>query len=90
MGDAQEVRTTVVAAERVTPCCPLGARCESCGVDFDGLRVVVLNVLGSAFCLTMCRRCASSGRAPQIMLSTAGRLVEQHLRHVAGQTTNGR
>ena len=49
MGDAQEVRTTVVAAVRVTPCCPLGARCESCGVDFDGLRVVVLNVLGSAF-----------------------------------------
>jgi hypothetical protein len=45
--------------------------------------VVVVTVLGAAFCLTLCANCASSGRPPQIMLSTAQRLVEQHARHLA-------
>jgi hypothetical protein len=63
--------------------CPLGHRCESCGCAGAGLSVVVVTVLGAAFCLTLCGNCASSGRPPQIMLSTAQRLVEQHARHLA-------
>ena len=48
-----------------------------------GLAVEVVTVLGAAFCLTLCPGCARSGHPPQIMLSTAQRLVEQHARHVA-------
>jgi hypothetical protein len=40
-------------------------------------------MLGAAFCLTLCPTCRSSGRPPQIMLSTAERLVEQDAHHVA-------
>jgi hypothetical protein len=46
--------------------------------------VFEVTALGAAFCLTLCTGCASSGRPPQIMLSTAQRLVEQHARHLAG------
>ena len=63
--------------------CPRGHRCESCGSAAPGLSVVVVTVLGAAFCLPLCGACASSGRPPQIMLSTAERLVEQYARHVA-------
>jgi hypothetical protein len=63
--------------------CPLGHRCESCGAAAPGLAVVVVTVLGAGFCLTLCAGCARSGRPPQIMLSTAQRLAEQHDRHVA-------
>jgi hypothetical protein len=63
--------------------CPHGHRCESCGCAGPSLSVVVVTVLGAALCLTLCGTCASSGRPPQIMLSTAQRLVEQHARHVA-------
>jgi hypothetical protein len=47
--------------------------------------VVVVTVLGAAFCLTLCAGCARSGRPPQIMVSTAQRLVEQHARHAKPQ-----
>jgi hypothetical protein len=73
--------------DRVTRFCPLGHRCESCGADRGGRAVVVVAVLRSAFCLTLCPACASSGRAPQIMLSTAEKLAEQHARHLAGYVT---
>jgi hypothetical protein len=66
-----------------SPSCPLGHRCESCGTAGEDLAVVVVTVLGAAFCLTLCGTCALSGRPPQIMLSTAERLAEQHDRHVA-------
>ena len=41
--------------------CPLGHRCESCGIESADLAVttVVLDVLGVA-CLTLCPRCAGS------------------------------
>jgi hypothetical protein len=71
----------------VTRYCPLGHRCESCGADGSGLKVSVFAVLRSAFCLMLCSTCAESGRPPQIMLSTAERLAEQHARHLAGYLT---
>ncbi|MBL8927074.1 MAG: hypothetical protein JNM77_12665 [Pseudonocardia sp.] len=64
--------------------CPLGHRCESCGCAGPGLSVRVVEVLGEVLCLTLCPRCAASGRPPQIMLSTAERLVAQHAAHLAG------
>ena len=69
-------------ADQPTDRCPLGHRCESCGAAGLGLAVEVVTVLGAAFCLTLCPGCARSGHPPQIMLSTAQRLVEQHARHV--------
>ena len=64
-----------------TDFCPLGHRCESCGAESRGLRVVIQDVLNSTLCLTLCPRCASSGRPPQIMLSTAEKLVAAHAVH---------
>jgi hypothetical protein len=64
--------------------CPRGHRCESCGIESPGLRVVTHSVLGAILCLTLCPRCASSGRLPQIMLSTAERLVAAHAEHLRG------
>jgi hypothetical protein len=49
--------------------------------------VVIVAVLGAAFCLTLCTRCAASGQPPSVMLSTAVRLAEQHAQHLAGYTT---
>lgn len=62
--------------------CPLGHRCESCGGTGRGLAVVVVAVLGESLCLTLCPRCAASGRPPAIMLSTAEKLVAQHAAHL--------
>jgi hypothetical protein len=70
--------------DRPTDHCPRGHRCESCGAACTGLGVFEVTALGAVFCLTLCTGCASSGRPPQIMLSTAQRLVEQHARHLAG------
>ena len=64
--------------------CPRGHRCESCGAESLGLRVVTQGVLNAVLCLTLCPTCASSGRPPQIMLSTAERLVAAHDRHLRG------
>jgi hypothetical protein len=70
--------------DQPTDQCPCGHRCESCGAACQGLGVFEVTALGAAFCLTLCPGCASSGRPPQIMLSTAQRLVEQHARHLVG------
>ena len=70
------------ALRQVTPLCPLGRRCESCGADARDVRIVVLPVLNAAMCLTMCGSCATSGRPPSVMLSTAEKLADQHRRHV--------
>jgi hypothetical protein len=64
--------------------CPLGFRCESCGLASQGLAVAAVDILGATFCLTLCPGCHQSGRAPAIMLSTAEKLVEQHRQHLAG------
>jgi hypothetical protein len=45
--------------------------------------VVTQAVLNATLCLTMCPACASSGQPPQIMLSTAERLVAAHSAHLA-------
>ena len=76
-----------VAAERKldsaqTDYCPLGHRCESCGTESRGLRVITHNVLNATYCLTMCPKCAANGQPPQIMLSTAERLVAAHIEHL--------
>jgi hypothetical protein len=63
--------------------CPLGVRCESCGVERDDLAMstVELDRLGVA-CLTMCPRCAGSGVVPPVAVGTAVRLVMQHCIHL--------
>lgn len=63
--------------------CPLGARCESCGIERGDLAVAVaaLGPLGVA-CLTMCPRCARADAAPPVSLPTAARLVAQHCQHL--------
>ena len=66
--------------------CPLGFRCESCGVATDDLRVVTYPVLNAIMCVTLCASCRESGRPPSIMLTTAEKLVEQHRDHVRGVT----
>ena len=74
-------------ADEMTDRCPLGFRCESCGQACPGLEVVIVGVLGATMCLTLCPGCRQSGRAPQIMLTTAEKLVEQHRRHLMGFET---
>jgi hypothetical protein len=63
--------------------CPLGMRCECCGVERDDLAVVTsdLGSVGVA-CLTMCPRCAASAVSPPVAVGTAVRLVLQHAAHV--------
>ena len=51
-------------------------------MELRGLRVVTREVLNATLCLTMCPRCAASGQPPQIMLSTAQRLVAAHTVHL--------
>ena len=57
--------------------CPLGHRCESCGVERDDLAVctVALARLGVA-CLTLCPRCAGSDVIPPVSVGTAVRLSD--------------
>jgi hypothetical protein len=66
-----------------TSACPLGHRCEACGVERDDLAVctVELGRLGMA-CLTLCPRCAGSTIAPPVSVSAAARLVAQHCIHL--------
>jgi hypothetical protein len=63
--------------------CPLGVRCECCGVESVGLAVVTsdLGSVGVA-CLTMCPSCAASAVSPPVAVGTAVRLVLQHAAHV--------
>lgn len=63
--------------------CPVGARCESCGIEAPDLTVETAEVgrLGIA-CLTLCERCASSDVTPPVSVGTAVRLVAQHCRHL--------
>lgn len=63
--------------------CPLGARCECCGIERDDLAVVTAD-LGSVgvACLTMCPSCAASAVSPPVTIGTAARLVRQHAAHV--------
>lgn len=68
--------------------CPLGVRCESCGVedpteeDQPGLAVHTAHTQLGVMCLTMCARCAASDCAPPVSLRTAVNLVGQHAAHL--------
>jgi hypothetical protein len=77
-----------MADEGVTDRCGLGLRCESCGNANGGLAVKIYAVLGATMCLTVCEACRRSNNAPQIMLSTAEKLVAQHGQHLAGFPTH--
>jgi hypothetical protein len=63
--------------------CPLGHRCESCGIERDDLAVTTaaLGRLGVG-CLTLCPRCTGSEVAPPVSVGTAVRLVAQHCGHL--------
>lgn len=63
--------------------CPVGVRCEACGIEGSDLAVhtAALAPLGIA-CLTLCARCADSDMAPPVSVGTAVRLVNQHCRHL--------
>jgi hypothetical protein len=63
--------------------CPLGRRCESCGVERADLRVctAALDRIGVA-CLTLCPRCAGSGVVPPVSVGTAVRLTAEHCGHL--------
>jgi hypothetical protein len=66
-----------------TSACPLGVRCEACGVEGDDLSVCTVEFgrLGVA-CLTMCATCGGSGVVPPVAVATAVRLVAQHCDHL--------
>jgi hypothetical protein len=70
-------------------CCPIGQRCESCGADGPALRVAARNVLDRVLCLTLCARCDDDGRLPNIQLSTAIKLVQQHTEHLTRARDRG-
>lgn len=69
--------------------CPRGQRCESCGADGPALRIAARTVLDRALCLTLCARCDSGGRLPNIQLSTAVKFVQQHAGHLARARDGG-
>jgi hypothetical protein len=63
--------------------CPLGHRCESCGVEDPALRVVPVDMPGlGVACLTLCRGCNCDDVAPPVTVGTAVRLVGQHAAHL--------
>ncbi|HWM00965.1 MAG TPA: hypothetical protein VNP92_01370 [Actinophytocola sp.] len=86
---AEQARGSARRLDQVTRYCPRGHRCESCGRADPGLAVVAVPVLAEVMCLTLCPRCAESGRPPAIQLSTAERLVEQHRQHQGRSQTVG-
>lgn len=64
--------------------CPLGHRCESCGIERPDLAVHTATTGLGVLCLTLCPRCANSGVAvvPPVAVGTASRLVIQHCMHL--------
>jgi hypothetical protein len=80
-GEASDVETTSNLDDSSR--CPLGARCECCGVERDDLTVVMSDLASvGVACLTMCPSCAASAVSPPVAIGTAVRLVLQHGAHV--------
>lgn len=79
----QEPSSTPLPDLDNTDACPLGVRCESCGVERADLAVETaqLGPLGIA-CLTLCPPCAGADVAPPVSVGTAARLVAQHCGHL--------
>jgi hypothetical protein len=63
--------------------CPLGVRCESCGIECVDLAVATRRTALGVLCLTLCPRC-NKGMVgdPPITMDTAARLVRQHCHHL--------
>jgi hypothetical protein len=64
--------------------CPVGHRCESCGVESDDVAVAAIVTPLGVICLSRCGRCESSDDPAPIHVGTAARLIEQHRAHVTG------
>lgn len=62
--------------------CPVGHRCESCGVESRDLAVETVESRLGVMCLTLCRRCAKFGGEYPIAVGTAARLVMAHCQHL--------
>lgn len=62
--------------------CPVGHRCESCGVEGSDLAVETSTSGLGVMCLTLCGHCASFDDAIRVAVSTAVRLVLQHCEHL--------
>src|SRR5689334_7539277 len=65
----------------VSPC-PLGHRCESCGVESSDLAVTTASTPLGVLCVSLCPTCLASGIAPPIAIGTAVRLVAAHCEHL--------
>lgn len=82
--------------------CPLGVRCESCGIEAGrALAVQTIECATGVMCMTMCPRCARASaetKRRSISEATASNLVMQHAAHLGVtvedvrmlQTANGR
>lgn len=62
--------------------CPLGHRCESCGVEAPDLEVTTAHTPLGVLCVSLCPPCMASGIAPPVAVTTAVRLVGQHCGHL--------
>ena len=62
--------------------CPLGVRCEACGIESDDLAVRTSTTLLGVLCLTLCGRCSAADMAPPVAVGTAARLIAQHCEHL--------
>ncbi len=51
--------------------CPLGVRCEACGVEGDDLAVGTATTALGVLCLTLCPRCGTAAMAPPVSVGTA-------------------
>lgn len=63
----------------------LRARCGRCGI-WRGLSVDTINTDLGAACLTRCHDCRRGGWFPDLSEETMGRLVEEHARHLSGDS----
>jgi hypothetical protein len=81
-GEVNDDRVTTLDVDN-TSHCPLGARCECCGVERSDLAVVTSDLASvGVACLTMCPSCAASAVPPPVAIGTAVRLVLEHAAHV--------
>lgn len=62
--------------------CPLGTRCESCGLESARLCVYTCECALGIMCLTMCPSCGQAIGNVNIALPTAEKLVTQHACHL--------
>ena len=62
--------------------CPLGHRCESCGIEGNDLAVSTATSRLGVMCLTLCRRCAAYDDVLPVTVGTAVKLVLQHCIHL--------